>query len=428
MKTLFPYQHVGVDYLLANDRAILGDEQGLGKTPQTVAAARADRTIQRVLVIAPASLLINWAREWADVYPDWTGKLEIVSYNKAVDRAEELSGQFWDLVVCDEAHYLKNRDAKRTIATFLIARKATRLWLLTGTPMPNNPSELWTLLRATRPDLIVNPKVPTKSMSFYRFRDEFCHVVDNGYGQEIKGGRNLDKLAGIMAKAMLRRTKAEVLDLPPMFVGRCYVEGKITRELRDLEAEFGDQIRDALARHEAGDTDALRELAPHVAKLRRVIGTVKAPAVAQMVLDRLEATENAPIVVFAHHTEVVETIATILRKAGVSVCTLTGSSSQKQRQDAVDGFQAGVYDVFIGNIQAAGVGITLTRSSYEIFAEEDWVPSNNAQAMARCHRIGTKSAVNVMFCALAGSIDEAIQAAVARKSADISAVLMDDAR
>ena len=139
-KTLFPYQQTGAQYLAANVRAILGDEMGIGKTGQAAVAAEMVGA-QRVLVICPASLRVNWAREFKDFCDTQPAQLEIVSYNKAVDRAEELSSQVWDLVICDEAHYCKNKDSKRTIAALgLIGSKALRLWLLTGTPMPNNPS------------------------------------------------------------------------------------------------------------------------------------------------------------------------------------------------------------------------------------------------------------------------------------------------
>lgn len=423
MKTLYPYQLVGAQYLVDTDKAILGDPMGLGKTVQVVEAVKRDPSIQRVLVICPASLTINWRREFDDHHPTFAGQLTIVSYDKARTGAEALSSQIWDVVVADEAHYLKNRDAKRTIAAFFIARRSHRLWLLTGTPMPNNPSELWTLLRATRPDLILSPKT-NKPMSFYQFRDKFCHIVNNGFGDEIRGGRNLDELSRIMAQAMLRRSKEEVLDLPALAVGRTYIEAKISKELRALEAEFGPEIYAAIRRLEAGDETAMKELAPHVAQLRRVIGMTKAPAVAALVTDLIEASDgDNPIIVFAHHTEVVATIAEALRAKGVSVCTVTGASSITQRQEAVDGFQSGKYDVFVGNIIAAGVGITLTRSCYEIFAEEDWTPSNNEQAMMRAHRIGQTRSVTVQFATLANSIDEAIQAAVARKAADITAVI-----
>lgn len=425
MKTLFPFQATGAAYLLANDRALNGDEQGLGKSVQVVEAARLDRSIRRILMIVPASLIYNWRLEFQDHYPEFSGRLQIVSYNKAIDYSAELANEVWDLLVCDEAHFLKNPYADRTIAALRCSRSAHRYWNLTGTPMPNNPSELWTLIRYTRPDLIQKDNGTTKS--YLRFREEFCEMAMGDYGEKVVGGKNLDRLAGIMQHCMIRRTKAEVLpELPPLFVTRTYVEASIPRELRALEKEFGPRLRSALEAMQRGDMTALEEIAPQMSVMRRLISLVKAPAIARQTLDRLEGNERDPLILFAHHTDAIDSMAAALRKGGASVVTLVGSHTPKQRQAAVDAFQNGRADVFIGSIRAAGAGITLTRSSHLTFAEEDWTPGNNAQAMMRPHRIGQTRAVNVAFASLANSIDDLVQDVVARKAADIAAVLSPD--
>jgi SWI/SNF-related matrix-associated actin-dependent regulator 1 of chromatin subfamily A len=221
---------------------------------------------------------------------------------------------------------------------------------------------------------------------------------------------------------MLRRTKEQVLDLPPLFVNNLMIDAAIPRDLKELEAELGPAVVKALRRYEAGDDTALSAIQTHVARLRRLIGSIKAPEVARVLSDRLEGNEGQPVICFAWHSEVVESIRDRLRASGYRVATIVGADSQPARQRAVDDFQAGKLDCIIGNIQAAGVGITLTASRYEIFAESSWVPADNAQAMMRAHRIGQKHAVNVDFATLARSIDETIEAANMRKARDFSRI------
>lgn len=421
-KIPFPYQLEGADFLAGRERALLADEMGIGKTGQAILAVGL-HGFDRVLVICPASLVRNWRREFEaflDVLPN---TLEIISYDKArTDKEfERLHVQSWDCVIIDEAHYCKTHDSKRTVAALTLGQKARHLWLLTGTPMPNNPSELYPIIRALDPDAILNPKT-NRPLARWDFTYRYCHVVENGFGREIKGGKNLDELARKMARFMLRRTKEQVLDLPPLFVNNLMIDAAIPRDLKKLEAELGPAVVKALRRYEAGDDTALSAIQTHVARLRRLIGSIKAPEVARVISDCLEGNEGQPVICFAWHSEVVESIRDRLRASGYRVATIVGADSQPARQRAVDDFQAGKLDCIIGNIQAAGVGITLTASRYEIFAESSWVPADNAQAMMRAHRIGQKHAVNVDFATLARSIDETIEAANMRKARDFSRI------
>lgn len=421
-KTPFPFQIDGARFLASRERALLADEMGVGKTCQAIVACGIHQ-FDRVLVVCPASLVNNWRREFRDFLDVLPRQLEIVSYDRArTDKTfDQLMSQSWDLLIVDEAHYCKTWDSKRTVAVLSLAHKAANVWFLTGTPMPNNPSELYPIIRSLSPQSIRNPKTQ-KPMGRWDFIYRYCHVVDNGFGQQIKGGKNLDELARVMQQFMLRRTKEEVLDLPPLFVNNLYIDAKIPRELLEAEEEFSPAVLAALERYMAGDDAALSRIKEHVARLRRIIGTVKAPAVAKVIADRLEGNEGQPVICFAWHTDVVDLIRDGLTKAGAKVATIVGGNSQTSRQAAVDNFQAGKLDCVIGNIQAAGVGLTLTASRYEIFAESSWVPADNAQAMMRAHRIGQKHAVNVDFATLAGSIDEQIEAANARKARDFKHV------
>jgi SWI/SNF-related matrix-associated actin-dependent regulator 1 of chromatin subfamily A len=164
--------------------------------------------------------------------------------------------------------------------------------------------------------------------------------------------------------------------------------------------------------------DGLREIAPHVATLRRLTGIAKVAPVVEWVKDWLDAG-GGKIVLFAHHREVIEGL-----QAGFPWhVSISGQTPAGSRQHIVDTFNEDPYaTVFIGQIQAAGVGINLTAASDVLFVESSWVPAENSQAAMRVHRIGQKNACLIRFATLAGSIDEHIQKAVQRKTRDIAAL------
>jgi SWI/SNF-related matrix-associated actin-dependent regulator 1 of chromatin subfamily A len=162
----------------------------------------------------------------------------------------------------------------------------------------------------------------------------------------------------------------------------------------------------------------LREIAPHVAQLRRLTGLAKVKSCVDWIEDFIEGG-GGKLVVFAHHRDVIDGVNKALAAQGTYVLAITGDTPSADRQTYIDAFQDGAAQVFIGQIQAAGTGITLTAASDALFVESSWVPAENEQAAMRIHRIGQRNACLVRFAALAGSIDEDIQRAVMRKTADI---------
>ena len=423
---LFPYQVVGANFLASVKRGLLADEMGLGKSAQAIAAAK-DVGARYVTVICPASLCENWRREFRRFWPDFSGELYVVSYNKA-ETLNELVGKThattpFDVLILDEAHYLKNHKAKRTKAIFgpkcdgdggLVSR-AAHVFCLTGTPTPNNPSELWPMLRAVMPDSI--KRDTGKPFAYWPFVEKFCVTQDTGFGIKIVKGKNLPELKQRIAPFILRRKKEDVLkDLPPIRFDTLALEGKFPRE---ASAE-------AVAVAEALEKDGvagLKALGPHVAQLRRLTGMAKVPAALEWIDDFLNGSDSK-LVVFAHHKGVIAALGQSLSEGPTSsqgFVTVDGSCTSDERQEAVDQFQnSAAVRVFIGQIQAAGTGLTLTAASDVLFVESSWTPSDNQQAAMRVHRIGQRNACLVRFAMLAGSIDEDIQRAVMRKTSDIA--------
>ncbi|WP_137390856.1 DEAD/DEAH box helicase [Rhodoligotrophos defluvii] len=424
MTSLFPYQIDGANWLAGKRAALLADDMGLGKSAQAIAACDAVGDDGRVMVVCPASLVENWKREF-DKFGTGRPMLTVMSYDRAA-RGEalalaEMAGKI-DVLIIDEAHYAKNRSAKRTKAIYGpkcdgvggLVERARHVFLLTGTPAPNNASELWTHLRALAPELIENPKRPGKPMAYWDFVQRYCKTRDNGFGVQIIGSKNLADLGERMKPFYLRRRKDEVLkDLPPIRFDQIYLEGKAPAEGSEAK-----RIAEVLDKE---GIEGLQKIAPHVASLRRVTGLAKIEPVVAWVKEWFEGG-GSKLVLFAHHREVIERLHDgLVQFLDPGPVFVTGSQEQGLRQYAVDEFQNDPkVKVFIGQIQAAGTGLTLTASSDVLFVESSWVPSDNQQAAMRVHRIGQRNACTVRFATLAGSIDEQIQAAVARKTADIA--------
>ena len=436
-----PYQRAGIAAALKRQNVLFGDEMGLGKTIQAIGLINADPTLNRILVICPATLRVNWRnelRKWltrdltigfatGSICDPKAFNITIINYDILTRHESVLRSITWDLIIADEAHFLKNPKAKRTRAVVGIddytAKKedrqplapiaARRAALLTGTPIPNRPVEAWPL---------VHFLAPTEFRSFYGYATRYCAAGNNGYGWDASGSSNLAELQDkLRATIMIRRLKADVLtELPAK--RRAIIELPANGASGAVDAEV-----EAYSRHEE-QLDALRvavELAKasdrqedyeaavgalkvtaqaafaEMSKLRHETAVAKIPYVIDHIRSIVEA--GSKVVVFAHHHDVIEALAA---EFGSQAVTLYGETKMADRQAAVDRFQSDSNVlVFIGGILAAGVGITLTAASHVVFAELDWVPGNMTQAEDRLHRIGQRDMVLVQHLVLEGSLD-----------------------
>lgn len=427
---LYPHQLTGVQWLLTHPRGGLFDDQGLGKTAQTIRAAdllHVNHPFARMLVLSPSAVAHNWQRETARWSPNRRTQV-ITSSSQIVHRdadtvvvthslllkkaiADQLRG--FDVTVLDEAHFFRTPSAKRTRAFFLgadaIARRSRYCWCLTGTPMPNNPSELWAMLAGIAPDRLREPN--GNLLSFSRFRDRYCVTVDTHYGLKIVGAKNVPELKQRLDGFALRRLKTEALDLPPVRWGVVALDGEevATPETFDIS--------------EPGDNDLLAAVQRDAsfAAWRHASGLAKCDAAVELLKSDLESGMRK-VVVFAHHLDVINRLHAGLRE--FNPVQLTGATPPAARQAAVDHFQNDPQvRVFIAQLTAGGVGITLTAASDVVFVEQSFVPGDNAQAADRVHRIGQTMPVLVRFLSLAGSVDEVLVEILARKTEMIQSVL-----
>ena len=420
-----PYQAEGASFLASRKAALLADDPGLGKSKQAIDACDIVRAL-RVLVICPASVVENWRREIAAYRTgDWSAF--VTSYDRAAGADyRRLLAEEWDVLVLDEAHYLKNLTAKRTNAVYgkeakmaadALAARAAQVWLLTGTPMPNNPSELYSHLRALHVDAIRSERTGLP-WTFFQFVHAYCLLRSNGFGDQIVGSKNEAKLNARLDGFMLRRRKADVLpQLPPLRFSELWMDGR----LDGIDGEEAALVRATL---DSEGVEGLKRLAANgsVSTLRRLTGMAKAEPAAAWVSDWLDSTPaDRKIVVFAHHKIVIDTLYDRLHARAVRV---DGSMKQGERQRSVDRLQKDpLVRVFIGQLTAAGTGITLTAASDLLFVESSFVPAEMQQAAMRIHRIGQAEPCLVRFAMIAGSIDEVVQRAIMRKIQSITRIV-----
>lgn len=445
-----PYQKAGIGFVVDAiesgrpiEGALNGDDMGLGKTIQAIGVANARPSIRNVLVICPASLRINWQREWEKwtagvrqdrvgvvVGSDWTEgcNVVVINYDVVKRHLDRIHSTEWDLLVIDEAHYLKNPQAQRTqLILGAPARKASKkkaakaavekiragfVLALTGTPIPNRPIEGWALFN----------RLDSKTFgSWFTYAKRYAAAYQNGFGWDTSGASNLEELQEkLRSTIMVRRLKSEVLtELPAKL--RQVIELPANGAAKFAKAEMTAwenyqetlvELRAAVELAKANDdytefkaaVEALRKgvsaAFDETSALRHETALATLPYVIEHLKDMLENTNK--VIVFAHHHDVVDAI---YEAFGSEAVRLTGETSMNARQDAVDRFQNDPsVRLFIGNIKAAGVGITLTASSTVVFAELDWVPGNVTQAEDRAHRLGQLDSVLVQHLVLEGSL------------------------
>lgn len=401
---LYPYQEEGVRFLLAQQRAYLADVMGLGKSAQAVVAAK--EAGGDVLIVCPASVVPHWRAEWRKWGPATGQRVRVVSYAWMVRNNPRVAT---GVLVADEAHYCKNVSAQRTRIVLRTARHAGRAFLLSGTPMPNAPHELWAPIRALWPE---HRQGCTRK---WEWIDKFCETHFDGFADKIVGAKNVGLLRETVGRFMLRRSLEDVgFQLPPLRMD-------LTR------LEDGGRLQDAIDAHFA-DREVPSNVAGdlYLSTLRRVLGAAKAPAIAKVILEELREHAYDSIVVLYHHHDVGRNIRALFTSAGHAVVGFSGSSTAGQRQEAIRAFQAGEADIFLAQQTSAGTGIELTRSHEIVLVEPDWTPAINWQAIKRIHRIGQDKPCRARIFAMSGTLDEAIMATVARKTDTLVALGLDN--
>lgn len=434
---LFPHQVAGIEFLMRprpERGVLLADDMGLGKTRQAILAAHEGAATGRILVVCPASLKLNWEREIhlaLGAAPEvavlsggsfrlarWT----IVNYDLLRRHHAALLAERWACLILDEAHYLKNRHSQRSQLVIGgerrgparrlgrlaggrirgLADSAERLYLLTGTPITNRPLDLFALLRAMRHPL---------GDDLLPFALRYCAAFQHEHGWDMNGASHLDELHDRLQGVLLRRRKSEVLDLPPKL--RTYMPVEV--DLAAYRRVWTDYVALLATRKRVPK----RMLLAEVAKLRHAAAIAKIPA-AIALASEIRAT-GEKVVVFACHQVVVDAL---VDHFGPSCVAVTGSHTALERQAAVEAFQSDpAVGVFVGNLVAAGIGLSLTAATQVVFVDYSFVPAEHLQAEDRPYRIGQSNAVTVTYLSAVGTLDTEIEALLAQKLGVVAEVI-----
>ena len=423
------HQKIAIEKLAGSKRFILADDMGLGKTTSTIIAAL-ETGAKKILIVCPASLKINWQREIAN-YSDRPvfiaeGKkfsteddFVIVNYDilknfhdsdpKKKDESLLLQSGF-DLVILDEAHMISNVQAQRTKIINSFAKKVDRVWLLTGTPMTSRPMNYYNLL-----NLIESPVAQNWKAYAIRYCQGFQFTAGKRKVWNVTGASNLEELRDRTSKQILRRLKEDVLDLPDKIITPVYLRLK-SKEYEDLMGEYFDWYD-----KNPDESSSLTVQFSKLMKVRKVIANEKTKQTIEFAENIIE--QGKKVIIFTNFTDTLQTIYQHFSKQAVY---LDGSCSNSMRQQAVDQFQNDdKIKVFVGNLKAAGVGLTLTSAEAVIMNDLSFVPAEHAQAEDRAYRYGQKSNVLVYYPLFENTIEGTIYDILNRKKEIIRTVMGD---
>ncbi|CAG8551786.1 15090_t:CDS:1 [Acaulospora colombiana] len=435
---LMPFQKEGViQAIMRNGRILLGDEMGLGKTIQALTVCSFYESDWPVLVVCPSSLRLTWSIEiqkWLRVpeksidvifntkngISSPTRKFVITSYEIAAKMGEACANEF-NIVICDEAHYLKNKETKRAKGVCPLVQNSARALLLTGTPALSKPAELFSLANSLDKSIFT---------SFPQYGARYCDATRGPFGWNYSGASHLDELCWLLDRTILiRRLKKDVeLELPPKTRQIIYVDisASSLREIQKLQKE-SKELR-LISQQATGlkQRDAELRCKALLVQMWHETGRSKVPAV-QEYLSEIYENSDKKFIVFAHHLEVLDSISDHLRsKYGENYIRIDGTTNQIRRQALVDQFQADKKTrVAILSLTAACTGLTLHAADLVIFAELFWNPSTLLQAEDRAHRIGRQGSVDIKYM-LVKDTSDSIQWQMVRQKLRVVGKMLDN--
>lgn len=435
-KRLMPYQIEGIKRIEAADaRAILADEQGLGKTWQACGLMKLHPELLSAVVFCPATVKDQWHHEIRRICGTEGYRVQVISNGKefaapgfqiyVVTYEMAKNDDMWQyvkddikLVILDECQRIKNHLSGRAKGVQRLCKEVPHIVPMSGTPIKNNAGEYFTILNLVQPR-----RYPT----YDRFIKEECDSYHNGWAYKIGGLKNPAKFAEDTKDFIIRRTKKEVLkDLPELFRRFMHVEleGNVKAAYIALLKELDDIMYD----DELGAMELGAAKIAIMSKMRHITGLSKVKPVAEKVQDFLENTDRK-LTVFTRHLDVQDLLAAecweFLSKMGLNACLKISGATSSERRTAI---AAQFKDddkcrVLIASTTAAGEALNLQFCSDAILMEREWNPANEEQAEARFHRYGQKNEVLVDYAIVSETIDEYFTELVEQKRAIVSSAL-----
>lgn len=432
------HQKIAIERLLANDKFILADQMGLGKTTSAVVAS-IEGNFKKILVVCPASLKINWKKEiqyytndpilivegrkWGSTFKYYIINYDILKNYHVVDKKDEhwddnlIKKENFDLAIIDESHYLSNPSSQRAKLMNDILTTIPKIWLLSGTPMTNRPINYYNLLKIVDSPVALNWQHYVK-----RYCRGFKMKVRQGSGDgstlrtiwNTSGASNLDELRERTKDIMLRRMKEDVLDLPDKIVSPIFLELQSTYYNEELE-EFMRITQDQKG-HES-----LAVTISRLMKVRQVLAYEKIPYTCELIDKALEMEKK--VIVFSNFTMPLDMLQEKYPKNSV---IFDGRMSSEKKQQAEIKFQNDPkIKIMFANIVAGGLGLNLTASEVVIMNDLSFVPSHHLQAEDRAHRYGQVKNVIVYYPIFENTIEQIVYNILNRKKNIIDQVMGD---
>ncbi|NXC28279.1 ZRAB3 endonuclease, partial [Campylorhamphus procurvoides] len=433
-KKLLPFQEKGIMFALQRSgRCMIADEMGLGKTIQAIAISYYYKSEWPLLIVVPSSLRYPWVDEMEKWIPELspddisiiqnksdiggisTSKVTILGYGLLTSDAQTLIDtlyrQNFKVVVIDESHYMKSRDATRSKILLPIVQKALRAVLLTGTPALGRPEELFMQIEAL---------FPGRFGTWREYAKKYCNARVRFFGKrarwDCRGASNLKELHQLLSEIMIRRLKNDVLtQLPPK------VRQRIPFDLpqaaaKNLSATFAEWEKLMRSLNSDATESHFSQVMSLITRMYKETAIAKAGAVKDYIKMMLE-NDKLKFLVFAHHLSMLQACTEAAIESKVRYIRIDGSVPSAERIHLVHQFQKDPETrVAILSIQAAGQGLTFTAATHVVFAELYWDPGHIQQAEDRAHRIGQGSSVNIHFLIARGTMDTLLWAMLNRKA------------
>ncbi|XP_065493333.1 DNA annealing helicase and endonuclease ZRANB3 isoform X2 [Caloenas nicobarica] len=433
-KKLLPFQEKGIIFALQrNGRCMIADEMGLGKTIQAIAISYYYKNEWPLLIVVPSSLRYPWVDEMEKWIPELspddisiiqnktdtgrisTSKVTILGYGLLTSDAQTLVDtlyrQNFKVVVVDESHYMKSRNATRSKILLPIVQKSLRAILLTGTPALGRPEELFMQIEAL---------FPRKFGTWNEYAKKYCNARVRFFGKrtqwDCRGASNLEELHQLLGEIMIRRLKNDVLtQLPPKVRQRIPFDlpQAAAKNLNTTFAEWEKLMRNLSSDATESHFSQVMNL---ITRMYKETAIAKAGAVKDYIKMMLQ-NDKLKFLVFAHHLSMLQACTEAVIENKVRYIRIDGSVPSAERIHLVNQFQKDPDTrVAILSIQAAGQGLTFTAATHVVFAELYWDPGHIKQAEDRAHRIGQCSSVNVHFLIAKGTMDTLMWAMLNRKA------------
>uniref|UniRef100_A0A2K6EHJ1 DNA annealing helicase and endonuclease ZRANB3 n=1 Tax=Propithecus coquereli TaxID=379532 RepID=A0A2K6EHJ1_PROCO len=407
----------------------LQNQMGLGKTIQAIAIAYFYKEEWPLLIVVPSSLRYPWTEEiekWipelgpeeinviqnkTDVGRISTSKVTVLGYGLLTTDAETLidalNNQNFKVVIVDESHYMKSRNANRSKILLPVVQKARRAILLTGTPALGRPEELFMQIEAL---------FPQKFGSWTDYAKRYCNAHIRYFGKrpqwDCRGASNLNELHQLLSDIMIRRLKSEVLTQLPSKIRQRIPFDLPSAAAKELNTSF-EEWEKLMRGPNSGATETVMGLMTRMFKQTAI---AKAGAVKDYIKMMLQ-NDSLKFLVFAYHLNMLQACTEAVIEYKTRYIRIDGSVSSSERIHLVNQFQKDPNTrVAILSIQAAGQGLTFTAASHVVFAELYWDPGHIKQAEDRAHRIGQCSSVNIHYLVANGTLDTLMWGMLNRKA------------